>query len=124
MTRIAYVMALALICGPALAVNYEPSGDPDVDAWYASARREGGGSCCGRGDAYWGQLTKVQNDGVRILVEDDRTIPGRVMRDGQEFFVPNEMLDHQRQGNPTGHIVIFVGVQDNQPICLFMGEGI
>lgn len=118
-------LALTIILGsPAGAVNWETSGNPDVDAWYASAQRNGGGSCCGAADSYWAQLTKVQDDGVWVLVDDDREILGRIPRDKQEFFVSNEILDKRRQGNPTGHVVLFVGVADAQPLCLFMGEGI
>lgn len=122
--RIACVATFLALTTSAFSANWESSGNPDIDAWYARAQREGGGSCCGKGDAYWAQLTKIQDDGVWVAVDDDRTIPGRLARDGQEFFVPNAMLDHQRQGNPTGHIVVFVGVADNLPICLFTGEGI
>lgn len=123
MTRLQSAIIAIIFATPSFAANWEPSGNADVDRWYATAKLNSGGSCCGPADAYWGKITKVDADGVHVMIEDERDIAYRVPRNNQEVFVTNEVLDTKHQGNPTGHLVVFIRASDGEPICFFPTDG-
>lgn len=75
----------------------------------------GGVSCCGESDAYYADETHVRDGKIFAVITDDRD-DGPLNRAhekiGTEYEVPPQKIVGQEQyikGNPTGHIVIFLG---------------
>jgi len=69
-------------------------------------------SCCGVADAYWCDEVHVRDNRTYCNITDDRP-DGPLMRPhrevGTEIAVPNEKLTW-KDGNPTGHAIVFIGV--------------
>ena len=65
--------------------------------------------CCGEGDAYWADKMEFLDGQLWVTITDPRMIPNRPNLNGQRLIVPAEKIDQRRQGNPTGHNIIFVG---------------
>jgi hypothetical protein len=83
-----------------------------INYWFAHLMRpDAPGSCCGEADAYWADEVKIGDGQVWAVVTDDRPDEplGRphVPR-GAMVYVPPEKMKSDK-GNPTGHIVIFLG---------------
>ena len=114
---------------PALAMNYEidPSTPPEVQKWYAAAKRsdqEAVLSCCGIADAYWTDELDVVGSDVFAIITDARKISGRYeIPVGTRFRIPPEVMDKRRQGNPTGHRITFIS-GGGIVICFFDSTGI
>jgi hypothetical protein len=122
-----------LIATPAFAENWISSGDAEIDAWYEKAQRNPwpgaapnttGGKCCGKADAFWADKEEVIDGQHVVTITDDRVIEGRKDRNGQKFVISPEVIDRLRQGNPTGHVIIFIlNTGDSVPFCFFPGGG-
>jgi hypothetical protein len=113
-----------------------------IHFWYLGARSNERTSCCGPADAYWADaVNRVTMQGLFLTITDRRDceyqqikpqieedgegnqitvydgqpcITGRVLRDGQTVFVPSEVLDRLKQGNPTHHQVVFISANSNR----------
>jgi len=106
--------------------------DPFVREWYRTVKVPGTGmSCCGEADAYWADRTETDHlpDGSTQLIAvitDDRppeTIPQRrPIPIGTRYVVPPERIAW-KHGNPTGHIVIFLNIND-QVLCYVQNGGV
>lgn len=135
----------------------DPDQCQKIHFWYLSARSNSRTSCCGIADAYWAdQVDKVTEQGVYVTITDRRDcqyegiapkveedgegnystvydanpcIAGRKLRDGEPWFIPNATLDQRGQGNPTGHVIIYISPSAEQNlngwgvICFFPGGG-
>lgn len=135
MRSLEVVVAFTLLISPVCAENWISSGDDEIDAWYARVQRqvkEGeadphwkpGGRCCGKADAYFADKTEVIDGKWIVTITDDRVIPNRINRHGETYPVDPDIVDRLRQGNPTGHVVIFVLPNGSLPYCFFPGEGV
>jgi hypothetical protein len=116
------VLALAtLAAAPATARDFGQweNIDPWVRAWYGTLMQPDNPtrSCCAEGDAYWADVVHVETDEsgspkkVIAVITDDRDDGplGRVHEDiGTRYVVPPHKIKWDK-GNPTGHIVIFLG---------------
>ena len=111
------------------AVNYIQDENIAINNWYLNAQRNdyanGGslGSCCGPADAYWADVSEIKNGELYVTITDDRLVPYRIARDGQVYRVLSDVIDRKRQGNPTGHAIIFIGVSQTTVICYFPNTG-
>jgi hypothetical protein len=63
-------------------------------------------SCCGEADAYEADTFEVEGDHYIAVITDGKG----VIANGTRIVVPNNKMKWDR-GNPTGHGVIFLGVQ-------------
>ena len=130
MMRLALLLALS--CSPVFAENWVTSGDAEIDAWYEGVQRnyyngqefDSGGRCCGKADAYYADKSESIDGQWIVTITDDRMVPNRVDRNGQTFAINPDIIDRLRQGNPTGHVVLFVLVNGDLPYCFFPGEGV
>jgi hypothetical protein len=123
-----------LLATPALAENWISSGDAEIDAWYEKAQRNPwpgaapgatGGKCCGKSDAFWADKSETVDGQWIVTVTDERIIQGRKNRNGQRFVISPDVIDKLRQGNPTGHVVIFIlNTGGDLPFCFFPGDGV
>jgi len=97
--------------------------DPEQKRWFQSLMQPDtigmgsiGVSCCGEGDAYWADEAHVRDGKLFAVITDERP-DDQLMRMhenvGAEYEVPSKKIVgmEQRLGNPTGHIVIFLGVR-------------
>jgi hypothetical protein len=70
-------------------------------------------SCCGEGDAYWADEVHYANGHMIAVITDTRDDgPLRRMHEdpGAEYVVlPSKIT--RRDGNPTGHVLIFLGTK-------------
>lgn len=73
--------------------------------------------------------TEDDEDGNYTVVPRTDCIVGRKPRDGQHLFVPKDVVDHyivkdakgeHRQGNPTGHVIVYVGGNQSD----YLGDGV
>jgi hypothetical protein len=68
-------------------------------------------SCCGESDAYWADVVHVEGGKTIATITDERDDdPLRRIHEepGTRYIIPpNKIVD--KPGNPTGHIVIFLG---------------
>lgn len=104
------------------AENWEQSGPPEcysveqcakIDSWYSNVKQNASEvSCCGKSDAYWADKARVDNGQYFVEITDNRKIQGRKDRNGEIILVPSEKIDNKRQGNPSGHVVIFISPTD------------
>jgi hypothetical protein len=141
-------LAASAIATPVHAVHWTDIDEPaEVKAWYADVVRSDttpessgcralivhdcvkpkgaseygpGASCCGEADAYYADKYKVDGDKFYAIITDDRVIEGRPkVAVGTEILIPNKVIDIFRQGNPTGHTIMFLLVDGTFPVCLF-----
>ena len=129
------LVLLALCASQTLyAENWISSGDEEIDAWYVMVQRShfneaeqrwtGGGRCCGKSDAYFADKAEAIDGKWVVTITDDREVPNRIARNGQTFTVSPDIIDRLRQGNPTGHVIIFVLPNGDMPYCFFPGDGV
>lgn len=104
----------AFLVTAALARNFVPSDDPNINAFYRNAMQpDTRVSCCGEADAYWADSFEIDKDGEYVaIITDDRVIPQRPsIPVGTRVIIPNEKLANvASQSNPTGHGIVFVNV--------------
>ena len=116
------MLALAVLAaGPVAARDFGQweNIDPITRMWFGTLMQPDNPmrSCCAEGDAYWADVAHVETDehgrAQRVVAEitderDDGPL-GRVHEDiGTRYVVPPNKIKWDK-GNPTGHIVIFLG---------------
>ncbi len=86
--------------------------DPAIALWFSTLKQPDNPpmSCCGESDAYWADQVEIDGDKVFAVITDDR--PDEPLRRmhvpiGTRILVPPHKLKFD-QGNPTGHVVIFL----------------
>jgi hypothetical protein len=82
-------------------------------------------SCCGEADAYWADKVEVKDGKVFAIITDTRDdVPlGRAhVPPGTRIEVPPHKMKWDR-GNPTGHVVIFLG-PSLDVYCFVMNGGV
>jgi hypothetical protein len=93
--------------------------DPQISAWFARLMQPDTFppvSCCGEADAYWADEVEIRADGeghqqiVAVITDDRDDGPlKRIHEDmGKRYVVPANKITKE-DGNPTGHVVIFLG---------------
>jgi hypothetical protein len=93
--------------------------DPQISAWFAGLMQPDSFppvSCCGEADAYWADQVEIRTDGeghqqiVAVITDDRDDGPLRRIHEdiGKRYVVPPNKITRQ-DGNPTGHVVIFLG---------------
>jgi len=88
--------------------------DPQIAEWYRSLRQPDNPTlpCCGEADGYFADEVVVEGEKVFAVITDERPDEplGRPhIAPGTRFEIPREKLKFDR-GNPTGHAILFVGV--------------
>ncbi len=117
--------------------------DPEQRRWFQNLMQPdtvgvgmgSGVSCCGEGDGYWADEAHVRNGKLYAVITDDRPDDQlmRIHEDlGTEYEVPPRKIVgmEQRAGNPTGHTVIFLGVNQyngevkaKRPVLCYVQNG-
>jgi hypothetical protein len=107
--------------------------DPKVAEWFAGLMQPDHPAipCCGQGDAYWADEVANGPNGELIAVITDERPDEPLGREhvplGTRYVVPPFKIKWDR-GNPTGHIVIFLGyapiTADRQVICYVQNGGV
>ena len=113
----ALFMLGALCITSSMARESEEWGNSDasVREWYKKLMQPDHPriSCCGEADAYWADSFEVEGDHYIAIITDDRPdkpLNRRHIESGTRLSVPNYKVKFDA-GNPTGHGVIFIGVQ-------------
>lgn len=116
--------------------------DPAQKRWFQSLMQpdtvgmgQPGISCCGEGDGYWADEARVRDGKLYAVITDERP-DDKLMRMhedvGREYEVPVKKIVglEQRVGNPTGHIVIFLGGKEwhgqtnyTRPVLCYVENG-
>ena len=117
--------------------------DPEQKRWFQSLMQpdtigmmgQPGVSCCGEGDGYWADEAHVRDGKIYAVITDERDDGPliRIHEDvGTEYEVPTKKIIgmEQRVGNPTGHTVIFLGVNQwsnggkaKRPVLCYVQNG-
>ena len=91
--------------------------DPAISTWYRSLMQPDTVgtlrpiSCCGEGDAYWADEANVDGDKVIATITDDREdrpLGRSHVPMGTKYVIPPNKIT-RIDGNPTGHVIIFLG---------------
>lgn len=140
-TVVVWVLLFALLVWLFTPANARDLGqwkdvDPQISAWYARLMQPdtigqmgGGISCCGEADAYWADEVEVKDGQMIAVITDDRDDKplGRVHEEiGTRYVVPPNKITRQ-DGNPTGHVIIFLGDGRAAPrsvLCYVMNGGV
>jgi hypothetical protein len=96
------------------------SSPPHIRRWFQELKQPDNPrvSCCGEADAYEADLFEVDEDRyVAIITDGKGDIPN-----GTKIPVPNYKLKWD-EGNPTGHGIIFIGLQ-GQVYCYVVPGGV
>jgi hypothetical protein len=116
------LIVVSLAASDAVARNngqWETS-PPHVRRWFQELKQPDNPrvSCCGEADAYEADLFEVAEDRyVAIITDGKGDIPN-----GTKIPVPNNKLKWD-EGNPTGHGIIFLGLQ-GQVFCYIVPGGV
>lgn len=106
--------------------------DPAIKQWFSTLMQPDnpGMSCCGEGDGYWADVVETDSAGRTIAVitddRDDDALYRRHVDIGSRFVVPPNKIKWDK-GNPTGHVVIFLGYSEGQfgaVLCYVMNGGV
>jgi hypothetical protein len=93
---------------------------PEVRRWFQGLRQPDNpaASCCGEADAYEADIFEVETDHyVAIITDGKGDIPN-----GTKIAIPNNKMKWD-EGNPTGHGIIFIGLQ-GQVFCYVAPGGV
>jgi len=125
-------LTLCLFAGPAPVAARDlgqwSKVDPAIGAWFAGLMQPDNPqvSCCGKADAYWADTVETGAHGETIAVITDTRPDGPLQRPhvpvGTRIAVPRAKIKWD-QGNPTGHIVIFLGL-DGTVYCYVQNGGV
>tara|TARA_R110000868_G_scaffold409826_1_gene696161 strand:+ start:4020 stop:4469 length:450 start_codon:yes stop_codon:yes gene_type:complete len=102
--------------------------DQHIGQWYRSLMQPDNPnlSCCGKADAYWADKVETGPNGEMIaVITDDRPdepLGRRHVPPGTRIVVPKNKIKFD-QGNPTGHIVIFL-TPANEVWCYVQNGGV
>jgi hypothetical protein len=93
---------------------------PEVRRWSQGLRQPDNpaASCCGEANAYEADIFEVETDHyVAIITDGKGDIPN-----GTKIAIPNNKMKWD-EGNPTGHGIIFIGLQ-GQVFCYVAPGGV
>lgn len=101
--------------------------DPFTRSWYKSLMQPDNPhmSCCGESDAYWADKVEVIDGKVFATItdtRDDKSLGRANVAPGTRVEVPPHKMKWDR-GNPTGHVVIFLG-PSLSVYCFVMNGGV
>lgn len=102
--------------------------DPYIAEWYRALKQPDNKfmSCCGPADAYFADIVETGPNGELIaVITDDRAdepLNRHHVPVGTRIVVPNYKIKYD-QGNPTGHIVIFLSTV-NEVFCYVQNGGV
>lgn len=101
--------------------------NPQISAWYRGLMQPDNPqiSCCGEADAYWADTVKSRNGKLVAVITDDRPdapLGRHHVPVGTEIPVPTHKIKWDR-GNPTGHIIIFLSI-NNDVYCYVQSGGV
>lgn len=123
------LMAIAIFAPHAKArdVGQWEASDPITRSWYKSLMQPDNPhmSCCGESDAYWADKVEVIDGKVFATItdtRDDKPLGRPHVPPGTRLEVPPNKLKWDR-GNPTGHVVIFLG-PSLSVYCFVMNGGV
>jgi hypothetical protein len=119
------VASIALCSSPHLELvrgtpNTWSEADPAIRAWYQSLTQPDDPtmSCCGEADAFEADIFEAEGDHyIAIITNGKGVIPN-----GTRIAVPNAKMKVDK-GNPTGHGIIFLGV-DGKIFCYVTPSGL
>jgi hypothetical protein len=121
-SRISIIIALALLTAPAAARDNGQWEDQPafLRQWFQKLMQPDNPyqSCCGEADAFEADNFEVNGDQyVAIITNGKGVIP-----EGTRIPVPNQKIKWD-DGNPTGHGIIFIGV-NGQVFCYVTPGGV
>lgn len=124
------LLIIMLLCTPAWAgnPNFWTFTDPAIRRWFPTVMQPGyehqgpeqGHSCCGEADAFVAEIVKEDPDtrDITVVIPDGK----RMIADGTVVVVPRNKIQ-VNYGNPTGKVIIFLGVSIRNVYCLIPLEG-
>ena len=119
----AAVFVFSVSKAPARDLGQWDDVDPLVRKWFRELKQPDNPSrsCCGESDAYWADSYQVK-DNQYIAIITDEPFQRPHIESGKRFVVPNSKIKWG-SGNPTGHGVIFIGIDDRVLCYLPPGGG-
>lgn len=134
---VAAIMVAAFMCFAVFLLVASPAhardlgqwegSNPIIRQWYKSLMQPDNPhlSCCGEADAYWADKVEVKDGKVLAIItdtRDDKPLGRRHIPVGTPFEVPPHKMTW-KYGNPTGHVVIFIG-SDDRVLCYVQNGGV
>jgi hypothetical protein len=121
----AAVFAVSVSRAPARDLGQWVDVDPQVRKWFQELKQPDNPTryCCGESDAYWADSYEVNGDQYIAIITDERDdepLRRPHIESGKRFVVPNNKI-RWGSGNPTGHGIIFIGI--NGDIYCYLPPG-
>lgn len=123
-------LAFVMLTSAAMARDLGQWGDQDAEIarWFRALRQPDNPhiSCCGESDAYEADKVETGPNGETIAVitdvRDDEPLRRPHVPVGTRIVVPNHKIKYD-QGNPTGHIIIFLS-PSREVYCYVQNGGV
>ena len=125
---IAWMIVVGLVAfASARDVGQWEASDPAISNWYKGLMQPDNPvmSCCGKADAYWADKVEVIGGKVFATItdtRDDKPLGRPHVPPGTRVEVPPHKMKWDK-GNPTGHVVIFLG-PNLSVYCFVMNGGV
>lgn len=138
LTKLAEQAVIGFILGFLLIMLFQPAHARDLGQWensdfatkkwFQSLMQPDNPrvSCCGEGDAYWADEIHVIDGKTYVTITDDRDdqpLGRQHVPVGTVIPVPDHKLTY-KDGNPTGHSVVFLVFSSLYVLCFVQGTGI
>lgn len=127
MVRFALILTLLASAASARDLGQWNEANPYIGKWFKALKQPDNKwmSCCGEADAYWADQTETGPNGELYAIitddRDDEPLRRHHVPIGTKILIPPHKIKWD-QGNPTGHIVIFLSSVD-EVFCYVQNGG-
>lgn len=129
LAALAVVVAFCVVRAPARDLGQWENADPAIRQWYRNLTQPDhpNAPCCAEADAYYADIAETDAKGnlIAVITDDRPDAPlGRPHIDvGTRVAIPNNKIKFD-QGNPTGHVVLFLRAFDLFVYCYVQNGGV
>ena len=122
-----YACTSQIVLRPARAFDHGFDQSTPVSKWFKTVQRPDArpATCCGYGDGYEADVYVNRGDHYDVTITDDSEIMypdgdhRQPIANGTVINVPITKVNPPSDGNPTGHGVLFITVQDGKMLGVY-----
>ena len=130
LSAVTTVISIGHVLSTANARDLGQWGDqpPNIRQWFQKLMQPDNQnlSCCGEADAYEADTFEVEGDHYVAIITNGAGDPDHgksAIPNGTRIAVPNQKMKWD-EGNPTGHGILFIGVNTKQVYCYITPGGV